>query len=66
MLQVLKKEEEYQKKVDYLLLLDERKRFYNSMYDNVVFIDEEMEVWRMKYRRIEDFMLYFTQLRGFY
>lgn len=66
MLQVLKKEEEYQKKVDYLLLLDERKRFYNSMYDNVVFIDEEMEVWRMKYRRIEDFMLYFIQLRGFY
>lgn len=66
MLQVLKKEEEYQKKVDYLLLLDERKRFYNSMYDNVVFIDAEMEVWRMKYRRIEDFMLYFTQLRGFY
>lgn len=66
MLQVLKKEEEYQKKVDYLLLLDERKRFYNSMYDNVVFIDEEMEVWRMKYRRIEDFMLYFMQLRGFY
>lgn len=66
MLQVLKKEEEYQKKVDYLLLLDERKRFYNSMYDNVVFIDEEMEVWRMKYRRIEDFMLYFMQLREFY
>lgn len=64
MLQALKKEEEHQKKADHLLSLDERKRPYNSMYDNVAPTDEEMEAWRMKHRRTEDPMSHFTQPRG--
>lgn len=58
--EALKKEEEHQKKADHLLSLDERKRPYNSMYDNVAPTDEEMEAWRMKHRRTEDPMSHFT------
>lgn len=58
--EALKKEEEHQKKAEHLLSLDERKRPYNSMYDNVAPTDEEMEAWRMKQRRTEDPMSHFT------
>lgn len=58
--EALKKEEEHQKKAEHLLSLEERKRPYNSMYDNVAPTDEEMEAWRMKQRRTEDPMSHFT------
>ncbi|XP_048746628.1 pre-mRNA-splicing factor SLU7-like [Ostrea edulis] len=58
--EALIKEEEHQKRANHLLSLDERKRPYNSMYENVAPTEEEMEAWRLKQRRTEDPMSHFT------
>lgn len=55
----LQKEDEKQREAERLLALDERKRPYNSMYDEKKITDEEMEAYLMKKRRDEDPMAQF-------
>ncbi|XP_030022879.2 pre-mRNA-splicing factor Slu7 [Manduca sexta] len=55
----LEMEERQQKRADYLLSIDERKRSYNSMVEVKAPTEEEMEAYRMKKRREEDPMSQF-------
>ncbi|KAG6447881.1 hypothetical protein O3G_MSEX005240 [Manduca sexta] len=55
----LEMEERQQKRADYLLSIDERKRSYNSMVEVKAPTEEEMEAYRMKRRREEDPMSQF-------
>ncbi|XP_050316189.1 pre-mRNA-splicing factor Slu7 [Anthonomus grandis grandis] len=50
----LEEEEKSQKRADYLLSLDERKRPYNSMFEVKKPTEEEMEAYYLKRRRDED------------
>lgn len=55
----LEMEERQQKRADYLLSVDERKRPYNSMLEVKAPTEEEMEAYQMKRRREEDPMSQF-------
>lgn len=55
----LEAEEESQRKADYLLAMDERKRPYNSMYEAKVPTEEEMEAYYIKRQRPDDPMAAF-------
>lgn len=56
----LEKEDERLKEVDRIMMMDERKRPYNSMYDVAKPTDEEIEAYHMKKRRDEDPMSNFV------
>jgi hypothetical protein len=58
-LQALEDEEESQKRGTELLGMDERKRPYNSMYNEAAPSEDQMEAWRMKQRHFEDPMNHF-------
>ncbi|CAH0720217.1 unnamed protein product, partial [Brenthis ino] len=55
----LEMEEKSQKRAEYLLSVDERKRPYNSMYEVKEPSEQEMEAYMMKRRREEDPMSQF-------
>lgn len=57
--QALEKEDRSQRRADYLLSLDERKRPYNSMFEVKEPTEEELEAYQMKKRREEDPMSQF-------
>ena len=50
----MRKEDERIREVDKMLSLDERKRKYNSMYDDVAPTEEEIEAFRRKQKRFDD------------
>lgn len=52
-------ETRHQKRADYLLSMDERKRPYNSMMEVKAPTEEELEAYQMKRRREEDPMSQF-------
>lgn len=56
----LDKEDERLKEVDRIMMMDERKRPYNSMYEVSKPTDEEIEAYHMKKRRDEDPMSNFV------
>ncbi|KAK0170282.1 hypothetical protein PV328_010861 [Microctonus aethiopoides] len=58
--EALEKEEEYRRKTDKLLQMDERKRPYNSMYQVKEPTADEMEAFQMKRQRDEDPMAQFN------
>ena len=60
-LQALEKEAAYQKEMDTVLAMDERKRKYNSMFEAKAPTEEEMEAFRMKRSRLEDPMAEFLR-----
>lgn len=57
--QALEMEERQQKRAEYLLSVDERKRPYNSMYEVKAPTEDELEAYKMKKRREEDPMSQF-------
>lgn len=57
--EALRKEEENTKEAKKLLMLDERKRPYNSMYEVKELTNEEIEAYQMKRKRDEDPMACF-------
>ena len=57
--QALQREEKNQKEGEKILLMDERKRKYNSMQESKMPTEMEMEAYRMKRMRSNDPMAQF-------